>query len=62
MERHASSKSEFDIKTERLETEEVLANVFGKVSSHELLAAVVESIGAISTSVVHSWPQEFSVV
>jgi nucleoside permease NupC len=62
MQRYTRSKSEFDIETERLETEEVFANVLSKISSDELLATIIEGIGAVSTSVVHSWPQKLGVV
>lgn len=62
MQRDAGSKSEFDVKTELFETEEVFANVFCEVSTHELLATVVEGTGPVSTGVIHSWSQEFSVV
>lgn len=62
MQWHTRSKSEFDIKTELLESEEVLADVFGKVTSDKLLATVVESTGAVTTDVVHRRSKKFSVV
>ncbi|KAG7106858.1 hypothetical protein HYQ44_013836 [Verticillium longisporum] len=40
-------ESEFLIQAKRLEAEEVLAKILGKVSADELLAAVVESAHAI---------------
>jgi nucleoside permease NupC len=62
MQRYTRSKSEFNVETERLETEEVFANVLSKVSSDELLTTIIEGIGAVSTSVVHSWSQKLGVV
>ena len=59
---YTGSKSEFDIKAEFLESEEVLADVFSKVTSYKLFAAIIESTSAVSASILDCWPQKLGIV
>lgn len=62
MQWYTGRKSEFNIETEGLETEEIFANILGKVTTHKLLAAIIESTGTIRASIVHGWTEKFCIV
>lgn len=58
MERHAEARqSQLAVETEFLEAEKVFIDIFGKVSSEELFAAVVEVGGRIAGGVGQGWTQ-----
>ena len=45
------SKAELLVETKLLETKEILVDVFGKITTDELLAAVVESTDAVCSGI-----------
>lgn len=58
-----TEEAELFIESKLTETEEVLPDVFRKVSANELFTAVVEGTGSICTCIgVQSRPQEFGIM
>jgi hypothetical protein len=63
MQRNAERNTEFLIKAELSEAEEVLSNVFCEITPYELLAPIIERASSVSTSgLVKSRTKKIGVV
>jgi len=59
MQRHREAcHSELSVQAKSLEAEEIFSEFFGKVATHELLAAIIESSRSIRASICKSGTQE----
>jgi hypothetical protein len=62
VQRNTKGKAKFSVEAEFLETKEVFANVFGKVTTHKLLTAIIEGTSTILADVVHGRAEQLCIV